>query len=104
MPDMNPSNLTRRELAEAIAERLGFSQSSCADIVDCVFDAMKQTLLAGEPIKIVHFGTFSVRSKSPRNGRNPRTGEPVPPRIFRGKATKRKRPWPTSRCRLIRFS
>lgn len=77
MPDMNPSNLTRRELAEAIAERLGFSQSSCADIVDCVFDAMKQTLLAGEPIKIVHFGTFSVRSKSPRNGRNPRTGEAI---------------------------
>ncbi|MBB5349069.1 integration host factor subunit alpha [Desulfoprunum benzoelyticum] len=74
---MNSSNLTRRELAEAIAERLGFSQSNCADIVDCVFDSMKKTLLEGEPIKIVHFGTFSVRSKSPRNGRNPRTGEAI---------------------------
>ena len=77
MHDMNLANLTRKELAEAVAERLGFSQSACADIVDCVFETMKGSLLAGEPIKVVHFGTFSVRNKSPRNGRNPRTGEAI---------------------------
>jgi integration host factor subunit alpha len=77
MPDMNHNNLTRKELAEAVVEHLGFSQSSCAEIVDSVLDTMKQTLLAGEAIKIVHFGTFSLRHKSPRNGRNPRTGDAI---------------------------
>jgi integration host factor subunit alpha len=77
MHDMNINNLTRKELAEAVAERLGFSQSSCAEIVDSFLDTMKHTLLAGESIKIVHFGTFSLRNKLPRNGRNPRTGDAI---------------------------
>jgi integration host factor subunit alpha len=74
---MNLNNLTRKELAESIAERLGFSQSSCAEIVDNFLDAMKQELLAGGSIKLVHFGTFCLRDKSPRNGRNPRTGDAI---------------------------
>lgn len=69
------NNLTRRELAETLSNQLGYSQSSCALIVDSFLDNMKQTLLSGEPIKLVHFGTFSIRDKSPRKGRNPRTGE-----------------------------
>lgn len=77
MPETTTANLTRKELAEAVVERLGFSQSACADIVDSVFESMKGFLLSGEPIKIVHFGTFSIRNKSPRNGRNPRTGEAI---------------------------
>ena len=44
-------------------------------MVDAVFDALKKTLLHGEAIKIVQFGTFTVRKKSSRVGRNPRTGE-----------------------------
>lgn len=63
---MNSSNLTRKDLAEAISNRLGYPQSSCADIVDSFLDTMKQALLDGETIKLVHFGTFSVRDKSPR--------------------------------------
>lgn len=74
---MNSSNLTRKDLAEAIANRLGYPQSSCADIVDSFLDTMKQALLDGENIKLVHYGTFTVRDKSPRRGRNPRTGESI---------------------------
>lgn len=74
---MNSSNLTRKDLAEAISNQLGYPQSSCADIVDSFLDAMKQALLDGETIKLVHFGTFSIRDKAPRRGRNPRTGESI---------------------------
>ncbi|WP_457576060.1 integration host factor subunit alpha [Desulfomarina sp.] len=70
-------NLTRRELAEVLSEKLGFSQSSCSQIVDCFISTMKRTLLEGEEIKLVHFGTFTVREKAPRRGRNPRTGESI---------------------------
>ncbi|OEU49502.1 MAG: integration host factor subunit alpha [Desulfobulbaceae bacterium S5133MH15] len=71
------NNLTRRELAESLSNRLGYSQSNCALIVDSFLDKMKQTLLDGETIKLVHFGTFTVRNKAPRKGRNPRTGETI---------------------------
>ncbi len=71
------NNLTRKELTETLADQLGFSQGSCAMIVDCFLDNMKQAMLSGESIKLVHFGTFTVRDKSPRRGRNPRTGEAI---------------------------
>jgi len=74
---MNSSNLTRKDLAEAISTQLVYPQSSCADIVDSFLDTMKQALLDGETIKLVHFGTFTVRDKAPRRGRNPRTGETI---------------------------
>lgn len=69
------ANLTRKELAKAINEKMGFSQRSAADLVDITFDRLKDTLLGGEMIKLVQFGTFNVRRKSPRQGRNPRTGD-----------------------------
>ncbi|SDO96294.1 integration host factor subunit alpha [Desulforhopalus singaporensis] len=73
----NSNNLTRKELTETLAEQLGFSQSNCAQIVDSFFDNIKQSMLNGESIKLVHFGTFTIRDKSPRRGRNPRTGESI---------------------------
>jgi integration host factor subunit alpha len=73
----NKDNLTRKELTETLADQLGFSQSNCAQIVDSFLDNMKQSMLEGESIKLVHFGTFTVRNKSPRRGRNPRTGETI---------------------------
>lgn len=72
---MKRSNITRKDLAKAINEKLGFSQRSAEEIVDTVFATMKSTLINGESIKLVHFGTLSVRKKSPRRGRNPRTGD-----------------------------
>lgn len=73
----NNHNLTRKELTETLASQLGFSQSNCSQIVDCFLDNMKQSMMDGESIKLVHFGTFTVRNKSPRRGRNPRTGETI---------------------------
>jgi integration host factor subunit alpha len=72
---MKRSNITRKDLAKAINEKLGFSQRSAEEIVDTVFATMKSTLINGESIKLVHFGTLSVRKKTPRKGRNPRTGD-----------------------------
>jgi integration host factor subunit alpha len=74
---MNTDNLTRKELAEVINGRLGYPQSSCAALVDAFLEQMKATLLDAESIKLVHFGTFTVREKHPRRGRNPRTGEAI---------------------------
>ncbi len=72
---MKRSNLTRKELAQIINEKLGFSQRGAGELVDSVFDQLKKTLLKEESIKLVQFGTFTVRKKSSRVGRNPRTGE-----------------------------
>ena len=74
---MKTSNVTRKELAEEVAGKLGYPLSNCSDIVDCLFDSMKASLLDGTSVKLVHFGTFSVRDKHPRKGRNPRTGETI---------------------------
>lgn len=75
--DNNNGNLTRKELTETLANQLGFSQSNCSQIVDTFLDSMKNAMVSGESIKLVHFGTFNVRNKSPRRGRNPRTGEAI---------------------------
>lgn len=72
---MKKTNVTRKDLARAINEKMGFSQRSAEQIVDTVFSTMKESLLGGESVKLVHFGTLSVRKKAPRRGRNPRTGE-----------------------------
>lgn len=72
---MKKKNVTRKELAISVNEKLGVSQRNAAEIVDTVFATMKNTMVAGESIKLVQFGTLTVRDKSPRRGRNPRTGE-----------------------------
>ncbi|MFZ5799331.1 MAG: integration host factor subunit alpha [Desulfobulbus sp.] len=69
------SNVTRKELAVAVNEQLGISQRNSSDIVDTVFAVLKDSLVDGESVKLVQFGTLTVRDKAPRRGRNPRTGE-----------------------------
>lgn len=69
------SNVTRKELAVAVHEQLGISQRNSSDIVDTVFTVLKDALVEGDSVKLVQFGTLTVRDKSPRKGRNPRTGE-----------------------------
>ena len=69
------SNVTRKELAVAVNEQLGISQRNSSDIVDTIFAVLKDSLVEGESVKLVQFGTLTVRDKSPRRGRNPRTGE-----------------------------
>ena len=72
---MNKKNVTRKELALSVTEKLGVSHRNAAEIVDTVFATLKSTLVKGESIKLVQFGTLNVRDKTPRRGRNPKTGE-----------------------------
>ena len=67
-------NMTRKELAISITEKVGVSLRGAAEIVDTVFATMKSALVAGESVKLVQFGVLAVRDKSPRRGRNPKTG------------------------------
>lgn len=69
--------MTKADIIEQIYEKIGFSKKESSDIVELVFDLMKETLEKGEKIKISGFGNFVVRSKRPRVGRNPQTGEEI---------------------------
>ncbi len=71
------TNLTRKEIAEQLTEKLGYSQNICSELVDSFLGKLKDALIDGKSVKLVHFGTFTVRDKAPRTGRNPRTGEPI---------------------------
>lgn len=70
--------MTKAEIVQAIYAKLGgFSKKEAADLVDLVFDTMKETLGRGEKIKVSGFGNFELRDKRPRQGRNPQTGDPI---------------------------
>ena len=69
--------MTKAEITERIFNKVGFSKKESADIVELVFDTMKETLEKGEKIKISGFGNFVVRDKRPRIGRNPQTGQEI---------------------------
>jgi integration host factor subunit alpha len=70
--------MTKAEIVEAVYTKLGgFSKKEAADLVDLVFETMKETLGRGEKIKISGFGNFVLRDKRQRQGRNPQTGEPI---------------------------
>lgn len=69
--------MTKADIIEQIYEKVGFSKKESAEIVETVFDMMKETLERGEKIKISGFGNFIVRQKHPRMGRNPQTGEEI---------------------------
>ena len=70
------SNMTKADLARAIYERHGgISNKEASRLVDLILDFIKQGLLKGERIQITGFGTFMVREKKGRKGRNPQTGE-----------------------------
>lgn len=74
---MKRSNITRKDLTNMVCEKMGFSQRGASELVDSFFTGIKKSLLAEESVKIVQFGTFVVRKKAPRIGRNPRTGESI---------------------------
>lgn len=67
--------LTKADLVSALNERVGLSKTQATDVVELVFEEMKETLSRGEEIKISGFGNFDVRQKNARRGRNPKTGE-----------------------------
>lgn len=85
---MSGSTLTRADLSEAVYREVGLSRNESADLVESVLSHMSDALVRGETVKISSFGTFSVRQKNERVGRNPKTGTevPIPPRrvlVFR---------------------
>ena len=70
--------MTKADIVEAVYERLGgFSKKESAELVEHVFETIKETLSRGEKIKISGFGNFVVRSKRERIGRNPQTNEEI---------------------------
>lgn len=69
--------MTKADIIEQIYEKVGFSKKESSEIVELVFDTIKETLERGEKIKISGFGNFIVRSKRSRTGRNPQTGEAI---------------------------
>ncbi|MBV2360756.1 integration host factor subunit alpha [Thalassococcus sp. CAU 1522] len=75
---MGDNTLTRMDLSEAVFREVGLSRNESADLVEAVLQHMSDALVAGEQVKISSFGTFSVRDKAARVGRNPKTGEEVP--------------------------
>jgi len=75
---MTGKTLTRADLSEAVHRQIGLSRSESADLVKSVLDLISDTLVEGQSVKLSSFGTFMVRSKNGRIGRNPKTGEEVP--------------------------
>ena len=69
------ATITRADLSEAVHREIGLTRREAARLVDTAIEAMSERLEAGETVKISGFGSFSLRDKGPRIGRNPRTGE-----------------------------
>lgn len=75
---MEGRTITRADLAEAVYEEVGLSRNESAELVESVLDEVSEALIAGENVKISSFGSFSIREKGERMGRNPKTGVEVP--------------------------
>jgi integration host factor subunit alpha len=70
--------LTKAQLAELLFEQIGLNKRESKDMIDAFFDLVIKSLVDGDDVKITGFGNFQIRTKAPRPGRNPRTGEPIP--------------------------
>ena len=75
---MAVETVTRAHLGEAVYQEVGLSRNESADLLETVLNLMTKSLVEGETVKISSFGSFSVRQKGQRIGRNPKTGEEVP--------------------------
>ena len=73
-----PGSLTRAELSDAVHREIGLSRAESAQLVENVLDSITDALVAGENVKISSFGSFVLRNKGLRIGRNPKTGVEVP--------------------------
>lgn len=82
--------MTKADLVEIIFEKVGLSKKEAQDIIEIIFDTIKESFVQGESVKIPGFGTFNVRQKEARRGRNPQTGERLtisPRRVLTFKAS-----------------
>ncbi len=69
--------MTKADIVETIYERVGFSKKESAELVETIFEVIKEALVTGEKVKFSGFGNFIVREKNARKGRNPQTGEEI---------------------------
>jgi integration host factor subunit alpha len=70
--------LTKAQLADMLFEQIGLNKRESKDMIDAFFDLIASSLVDGTDVKISGFGNFQIRTKAPRPGRNPRTGEAIP--------------------------
>ena len=75
---MEGRTITRADLSESVFQEVGLSRNESSDLVETILAEVVEALARGESVKISSFGTFSVRAKTARVGRNPKTGEEVP--------------------------
>jgi integration host factor subunit alpha len=75
---MTDNTVTRAQLAEAVYQEVGLSRNDSAQLVDVILEEISQALIKDEMVKLSSFGSFQVRSKGKRVGRNPKTGQEVP--------------------------
>lgn len=75
---MAGNTVTRSDLSEAVYREIGLSRNESAEMVETILERISASLVAGENVKVSSFGTFAVREKGARMGRNPKTGEEVP--------------------------
>lgn len=75
---MDNRTMTRADLAEAVYEQVGLSRNESADLVEAILNEISDSLINGDTVKLSSFGSFSVREKGERVGRNPKTGIEVP--------------------------
>ena len=75
---MSGKTLTRADLAEAVFQKVGLPRNESAEIVELVLREIVSSLERGEPVKLSSFGSFGIRDKGQRIGRNPKTGQEVP--------------------------
>ena len=75
---MDSRTITRADLAEAVYEEVGLSRNESSELVETVIEEISDALVSGDNVKISSFGSFSVKEKGERIGRNPKTGVEVP--------------------------
>lgn len=75
MNEGNKMTLTKADIVEQVFEKVGLTKKEATDVVEFVFDSLKNQLEVGEKVKISGFGNFVVRKKKSRVGRNPQTGQ-----------------------------
>lgn len=71
-------SLTKADLAEALFDEVGLNKREAKEFVDAWFEAIREALEGGDPVKLSGFGNFQLRDKKQRPGRNPKTGEEIP--------------------------
>jgi len=77
MDDKTGNTMTKAEIVERVYEKVGFSKKESSELVELIFETVKQTLENGDNVKISGFGKFEVRHKEARRGRNPQTGREI---------------------------